>query len=495
MKKLIIFLLTTLTLTSCLNDFLDVKPVSEVTSASFWKTENDVRGALNSVYAFMQQNISSNNGYNYMAWYEGRSDNFVGSTTGTAYPMSVVNMNKLSSVLPATDWNTWYKEISAINAALYFVPNMSALGSITRDNYLAEAHFLRAYCYFNLIRIWGDVPMVVSPVISVDQITSPTQMSKKVIMDSLILTDLKQAVALVDTTKKDEIFRFSPGALYALGTDVAMWNHDYSAAIDYSTKLNKLNKYKLVDGIDFYKVCATGITSENIWTLDWSYANNGYNKLVYALQNNSVTYLQLSVLVLNQWGTGKVGSWKTDVRRNQSIDTTLLSYIPTDTRNISKYGAIWKWTPGNHSGINTTNQSFLPLYRLADIVLLRAEAYNKLGDLANALKELNSVRAKRGLPDRLLTQYDTAPDKVYAIESDILQERQFELLGEGRRWFDLIRTGRAMSVLNNHFQNYLLVSGYTKDDYNVFTDEWQLYWPVSQDNIVGNLNLKQIGNY
>jgi starch-binding outer membrane protein, SusD/RagB family len=487
MKKLIILLLATMSLSSCLNDFLDVKPVSSTSSANFWKTENDVRGELNSIYAFMQQNINTNNGYNYMAWYEARSDNFIGSTTATALPMSVVNMNKLSSVLPATDWNVWYKEIAVANNAIYFIPNIVNMATASKNNYLAEAYFLRAYCYFNLIRIWGDVPMVTTPVITVDQITRPTQTPKKMIMDSLILPDLKSSLAMVSAANTTEIFRFSRGALYSLCTDVAMWNHDFQGAINYSGLLYSLN-YKLVAPADFYKVCGTGTTSENIWTLNWSYANNGPNQVVYSLHNTAVPYLVVSDSLRAKWNAAE---WKTDVRRDQSINATV-AYNPDPTQ-LTQQGVIWKWEPTTRANTTTTNERYIPLYRLADIVLLRAEAYNQLGDTLNALKELNNVRINRGLLSRNATKYKNAVDVKYALESDILQERQFELLAEGRRWFDLIRTGRVMSVMNNFYTNYLGKGGAT--NYNLYTASWQLYWPIFQDNITGNPNLKQLGNY
>ena len=83
MKKIGFISLLVLMLTSCLNDFLDVQPVSDISTNKFWKTDNDVRAGLNSAYAALQQAYNKNTGANYMTWFEVRSDNFIGSTASS----------------------------------------------------------------------------------------------------------------------------------------------------------------------------------------------------------------------------------------------------------------------------------------------------------------------------------------------------------------------------------------------------------------------------
>ena len=362
---------------------------------------------------------------------------------------------------------------------------MTNISETKQNNLLAEAYFLRAYCYFNLIRIWGNVPIVVKPLLSFSDVTYPSRDSSKVVMDSVILKDLDMAVSKVDPSKNDR-FLFNVGPLYSLCTDVAMWNHDYVNAEKYSALLLGTNRYTLVSGADFYKTVSTAITTENIWTLQWSYINNGYNPVVQSL----FSYTIVARPVVEKW---KTAEWRKDLRRGQSIDTTFSSLygfthlISTDYRN-----AMWKYEPVTRVG-NNTNEKFIPLYRLADIILLRAEALNKLGRFQDALDQLNVIRTRAGLKSRLLTDYDSATDKMLSIEDDILQERQFELLGEGKRWFDLVRTGRAISTMNKYFETYLKAYGVT--NYKLYTDQWQLYWPVFKDNIVENENLTQTGMY
>jgi len=488
MKKIIAFLLLAISLTSCLNDFLDVQPVSDTYSGKFWKTENEARAALTTVYADMQNNFKA---INYINWFELRSDNFYGNPVGGTYPFNLVNINSLSPTHPSADWNGWYKSISTTNYAIHYIPDMNNISVIKRNNLLAESYFLRAYCYFNLIRIWGNVPLIDKPTFTFDDVVKPFRDSSSVVMNSLILKDLHLADSLVDVTQKD-VFRFSAGPLYALMTDVAMWNHDYAKAVLYSQKLFDLKdgtvpRYGLVSGADFNKVCSSAITNENIWTLKWSYLNNGYNPIT---QNLTYMYVLVSKLVKDKWATAE---WSKDMRRYQTIDTSIV-YANSHLANPDPKAAMWKYQPVDRL-VLALNEKFIPLYRLADIILLRAEALNQLSLKTEALLELKKIRDRAGLPPKTLADDDIvkAPNITYGLESAILQERQFELLGEGKRWFDLLRTGRAKEVVNNHFDNYLKVFGVT--NFTRFTDDWQLYWPVYQDNIIENGNLTQTGLY
>ncbi|MEI7503625.1 MAG: RagB/SusD family nutrient uptake outer membrane protein, partial [Paludibacter sp.] len=321
MKKTSIVLLTILTImmltTSCLNDFLDVQPVSDTYSSKFWKTELEARTGLNSIYADFQNNFKGTGGMNYIGWYELRSDNCYGVPQGGTFLYSELNMNKLYPSHSSSNWNTWYKSISMTNIAIYYIQKMTNISEAKQNNLMAEAYFLRAYCYFNLVRIWGNVPIVVKPLLSFSDVTYPSKDSSKVVMDSIILKDLDMAVSKVDPSYYDR-FVFNAGPLYSLCTDVAMWNHDYVNAEKYSALLFGLNRYTLVSGPDFYKTVSTAITTENIWTLQWSYINNGYNPVVQSL----FTYTIVAKPVVDKW---KTAEWRKDLRRPQTIDTTYSS--------------------------------------------------------------------------------------------------------------------------------------------------------------------------
>ncbi len=136
---------------------------------------------------------------------------------------------------------------------------------------------------------------------------------------------------------------------------------------------------------------------------------------------------------------------KSDIRRNVNYDTTLVS-AATPARIIQ----IGKFYPVNSSGkpvfpTNAQNDAKLTLYRMADILLLRAEALNKTSaNKVPVFNIVNRIRTLRGLTPLVATDYPTDRD----VETAILDERQLELFAEGKRWFDLVRTGRVIEAMD-----------------------------------------------
>lgn len=490
MKKLIPIISILLMCSSCLNDFLDVDPVSDISTSIFWKTGEDARAGLNSIYADFLLNFNRSSGGNYMSWYEGRSDNFVGAATSSdGMPMKLINTNNLNSVHPSTNWNTWYKSISTTNYAITYIPELAQTTDQQRNNYLAEAYFLRAFCYFNLVRIWSDVPLVVEPTLTLEEVEKPTQSPQQKVLEQIKL-DLEKAIVLTNFTGvKSDVHFFNPAALYCLYAHYAMWTHDYETAEKYTAQVLTMG-YTLVNGINFATVCSNGTTSENIWTLKWLFENNGKNNAIYKMNGMNAPQLIPSKAIREAW---QLGEYIDDLRGEQTLNKALV-YGTSHVTDFPKGAAIWKWEPG--VGVAETNEKYIPIYRLGEIMLLRAEALNKLKRPTEALSLLSDVRKRVGLSEIKLTDYGslTGDALVYAIESDILRERQMELIGEGHRWFDLIRTGRAQQVMNDYFENYLKQYDATIT-YIKFEHDWQLYSPVLYDNILDNENLKQFGGY
>lgn len=470
-------------MSSCKESFLDPEPLNLITHETYWQSESDARAALNAAYAHLQQTYK----VGFIYWTEARSDNFIASSTG-AYPYQNVCYNNPTSSYPCCNWNNWYKVVSVANYGIHFIPGMTGKLSETKQHHLlSEAYFLRAYAYFNMVRIWGDVPLVIVPTLTKSDVTKPFRTGKDTVMQQVI-ADIDSAAMYVDEGV-DELYRYSAGALYALATDVAMWTHDYLRALDYSSRLMDLNRYSLVTA-DFTQVCNPANTTDNIWTMAWSYSANGDNSILISY-NSSANLVIPTKRIYEKWTDWEIQAGCTDLRRLATIDSARVSQYGERhcQRHPSALVRSWKWSPGEFLIQTDYREMPIPLYRYADILLLRAEALNQTGDMVGAVALMNQVRHRAGLPDRAVVEFAD----IDALEDALLQERQFELFAEGKRWFDLMRTGRVKEVMNEHFEGY--VKAYKGSGYTLFTEDWQFFWPVHLDIINENENITQTGNY
>jgi hypothetical protein len=535
MKKIIIVIIASVfMLSACMDEFLDVQPVSDLSTEKFWKTTEDVRTELNSAYGFIQ--TAYNQGYG--SWYEGRTENWAplvsANTLGTTF-------NMLTNQMSASDWTNWYKIISVANYGLYYIPKTPIADKIVKNHYIAEAYFLRAFAYFNIARIWGDAPLVTKPTLKVDDIQYPFKSTQKLVLEQ-VRRDIDSAFYKADingtrTGTNPSILnkgKFTVGSLYALATDFSMWMHEYDKAISYSDsarfEINNV-KMKLNATADYSKLFTPTDASsqtENIWVLQWDYINqnNTINQAVWQFMNpTSPTY------TFSSWFYSGSGSYKAellpsfnkkalmgwmfdvyfkgDKRKAVTLDTvaggssSATQYVIASA--VSK--TIWKSNGGVKAiTANQANNYPVVMYRYADILLLRAEAFNRLGRIDSSLAYLKKVRVRAGLvntkvkineyvagngidQNRMVTDYvaDGPNGMSNQLEMDILKERSIELLGEGKRWFDLMRTGRAMAIMNDYYDYALSITSTIK--LNKYTDEKQLYWPVYYRNELNNSNL------
>ena len=470
-------------LTSCLNKFLEPEPLNLITHENFWQSESDARAAMNAAYAHLQQTYKTG----FVFWMEARSDNFIGSSAG-AYPYQSVCYNNLSASYPCCNWNNWYKIVSVANYGIHFIPDMTGkLSERKQKHLLSEAYFLRAYAYFNMVRIWGDVPLLTEPTLTKSDVVKPSRTDKALVMKQII-SDINAAAANVDEGV-EELYLYSAGALYALATDVAMWTHDYDRALDFSKRLMDLGRYSL-ETADFTKVCNPANTTDNIWTMAWNYSANGDNSIL-TTYNNSANMVIPTKRIYEKWTDWETQAGCADLRRLATIDSVRISGYGAKhcQRHPTQVVRSWKWSPGEFLIMTDYREMPIPLYRYADILLLRAEACNQLGDMVEAVKLMNMVRKRAGLPDKAVDDFADTD----ALENALLQERQFELFAEGKRWFDLRRTGKAKDVMNEHFTGY--VKAYAGSGYTLFDEDWQFYWPVHRDIINENENITQTGEY
>src|SRR5690242_1997456 len=166
MKKSLyyILLLTLLAATGC-KKYLDQQPISSLSTESFWKTSDDAKLGVAAIYDGVQKALSGNGSYT--DWGDARSDNF--TYGGTGENQINVSVNGLTSLTPAASWSNVYLTIGRANTAIKYLPNISTLSAVQRNDYLAQAYGIRAYMYFYAIRVWGGVPVRLEPYESITE--------------------------------------------------------------------------------------------------------------------------------------------------------------------------------------------------------------------------------------------------------------------------------------------------------------------------------------
>lgn len=482
------FLFLSVILSSC-DNFLDRQPMEQLSRDKFWKTKADAELWTIGMYDAMQSAL----GDNYFMWGEVRSDNETQAGTGTDQPLFLTNT--LTSDMGVCNWANLYKVISSANFAIKYFPQISELTEVELNQYLGQAYATRALMYFYAIRVWGDVPKQTEPY---EGLAGQQECNPRTSVDEikkLILSDLDMALDLFDGSIPS-ISRLNRGAALAILTDFHMWCKEYEEALDASEQLISLKAYSLAQNIDEWHQIfeSPNNSSEPIFFLNWDPQTDGkngvYTRLATSFPNPSYKIRDAiwDTLIVRKYDDRLL--FMTDTVRmfyaNGMVSITEEAYDIYERNfycnKFSRYDAALdnsSVSPEMPAGgyvapHETTYMPMVPIYRYSDIMLLRAEALNKLlrGDEARAI--VNDIRRRVGylrtieIPDPSFVTDPEHPEinaplisvnvgieatamnapEGDVLENVILQERQLELWGEGKRWFDLVRTDKVSEVMD-----------------------------------------------
>lgn len=423
-------------LTSCKEQFLDLSPISAVGTTSFYQSQSDVLTALNGAYGALQ--ASGQYGQLYVVA-EIPSDDTRPVLSGSVTDQDEFDKFYIRTTNPYTlaRWNDGYRGIYRCNTLIERAAGVS-MNETIRARVIGEAKFLRALMYFNLVRIFGDVPLVLT------EITDPLQgyeYGRAPVGDvyAQITKDLTDAEAVLPASYTGaDVGRATRGAAKSLLGKVYLTQKKYAEAAAKLKEVIDANTYALLPSYaDLFKA-ANKNNRESVFEVQYKKGNLGEGSPwanAYAPENSGNAVIQFGGGGNNQPTPDLINSYEaTDARKNVSLAT---SYTNSSGVKID-YNFIRKYTdPPTVSGDADDNWYVL---RYADVLLLYAEALTETGKTAEALPYLNQVRKRVGLADKAAT---SQADLRLAIE----QERRVELAFEGHRWFDLVRTGRALPVL------------------------------------------------
>jgi hypothetical protein len=500
---IITVILLTVGLESC-NDWLVLKPQSELILDDYWQSQGQAQAVLTACY----RGLTSDDVMNRMLiWGELRSDNV---TVGVNAPSTDV-LNILSvNITPSNVFSKWasiYSVINNCNAFLHYAPGVLAKDPNFTEAELhameSEALTIRSLCYFYLVRTFKEVPWIDTPSIDDTQNYSVPKSTERVVLDHII-ADLvtAQKYARADYgTLADNKGKITANAVNSLLADVYLWDQQYANCVDACNKVLADPKLKLVSAdLMYYNVFYQGNSTESIFELqfDDNVQKNNATITNYGIgYNTPYPYGCLSFPAYLETGqyspfnytmAGGVES-ANDVRYTDFIVQTgakqamyfIFKYIGIKRSETS--------SGGNSYLYRTTTPNWI-VYRLSDVMLIKAEALTELDGASNLHQALNLVNTTYTRSNPTSTALDsTVYNSKSVMEQLVLRERQRELLFEGKRWFDLMRlarrTNNASAVLTYVSPKIQGVGATKMSIMNA------LYMPVPQSDIDINPNMKQ----
>lgn len=453
--KLIIPVLLSLVFSSCEKN-LDISPVSSITKESFFKTENDVQGALNGAYNRLRGQAD----LNLFIWGEARSEIMTNSIAGTLGYEKYYN-NTMTIANAGPEWGGMYGGINAVNLILKYTPDITYASQAAKNTALAEAYAMRAYMYFVLARTYGGVPLRKEPTESYDPATIQIPRATEAETFQFIKSDIDQAVQLfAANTIPAGRNKWSKPSANALRAEIYLWTGKRlnGGNADFTVALNALNEVQT----------ATGVNLLANYADIFRYTNKGNNEVLMAIrfqigESNNQTFAhnmyasttaypayvpqsQRDIVGVPLAGNGNVWRIRDGVRSQFTNDDqrksgTYIDLMGTAAADYyTNYGLKYSGT------VDLGTRYFMNdyvLYRYADVLLMKAEVKNALGQ--DPSPEMILVR-QRAYGSAYSAHVFTNGTKQQNDDA-ILKERLLELTLEGKRWWDLVRFGKAFELV------------------------------------------------
>lgn len=368
-------------------------------------------------------------------------------------------MNNPNSL--AQPWTTLYEAIGRANLLIANLDANATLSDNLKKVAYGEAYFVRAICYYFAVRVWGKVPLRLKPILNSNDVAL-AKSEVPVIYDQII-TDLKFAeTALPNTVSAASAGRATAGAAKVALADVYLTRGDFPNA---RTKAKEVMDNKAIYGYDLETSLATvysptlATNKEDVFSLKFaqildrgafmaSYWADSKAKLAgYSVSGNKFGGIMSQAPLINGWSNS-------DLRKQFSLYTNYL--INGVLTNAEVEAGIYDMRMGKYKDpnapIDTGNGNDFYFYRYSDVLLIFAEAENKVnGPTVDAYEAINKVR-RRGYGVNINAPSATADLAAGLTQTQfddmVFRERGYEFIGEAKRWFDMVRTGRADATIS-----------------------------------------------
>lgn len=505
--------------TSC-NDWLEVKPNNEQITKDFWQSKEDVESVVISGYVYLANSVPT-----LIRW---------GELRGTMFRARSSSNERLQNfnITPSHNlckYDVLYQIINSANSVIKYAPGVRAIDGTYHEAqlnaHLCEAYFLRAYANLILVKNFKEVPLIIEPYVDDSAPFDIAKSSEEDIIAQIksdIMTALNTGAA--KSHYGDDIWenqgRVTKWALYALMADVCLWSEDYEMCKIYCDEIlyanDNFRPVLLKETSKWFEIFNPGNSNEGIFEVCWNYGlsdnkNNNFQdcwKSSVSSDKNDKAY----EFLFTTYGVELV---KEEYEELAAIDPLAsgrvgrmdhCSVIPNGSTGITNtlfndlY--LWKYLGSTEVEVIRTDKSsdanFI-LYRVADIVLMKALAETMTHNYTAAFTLLNEIRNRAGLQNFEGIGSDDS-DNIAALDEltllrGIIRERMLEFIGEAKSWYDILWFSRIMSgKYHDEAVSIVVESNQTTNDAwiaSALSNPYAWYMPLPQGDIDHNRLLVQ----
>ncbi|TLV00878.1 RagB/SusD family nutrient uptake outer membrane protein [Dyadobacter luticola] len=481
--------------TGC-SDFLEESDPSNFTVENYFTQPAHGRSSVNAIYAPLRDPLSS--GFGGGAWMmtefaTGLAATDLGQAVNSYFIKDLRNTS--DNGYGQTYWTSYYKGIAGANLSIAKVPGIPGIDPNEAKKLLGEAYFLRAFYYFNLVRMFGAIPLVTEPVNLQSEQLKPTQATPAQVYD-LIVADLTTAEAS-GLPWTDNTGKVSLGAVKSLlsqvyltmaGFPLQKGATHYDLAAKKAKEVIDSKQFKLFSSYNDFHDPAKKNIEENIFMIQFK---------TQILPSN----WQVSIIPYNK----NISQYSDETGGIYATSDFVKSYDPADLRIKEKQFYFTKFTNEANRNLevdlggyfiykhfdtvaqtSTANSDLnWAVIRYADVLLTYAEAANEVsGPSADVYAAASATRLRAQLPALAGLTKD-------ALREAIWRERWYELSFENITWFDMVRLRKAFNLTTKKFDNYV---GH-KFSYGPTLTERELLFPIPTPEMRNNTNLKQNAGY
>lgn len=445
---------------------LDQEPQSQVSDKSAFVNATSANGAVNGMYNILQ------------GVYDWRVQVISDIAADVSQQVdtwdALINIDEFSATPDNSEledlYATLYRVVDICNNIIAYVPDISELSDADKNDFIGQAYGVRGIAYFELARFWGGIPGVygdqgviirTEPSLFIDESSYGSRSTLAVTYEQ-VRTDLESALSLLPETRSNFRAKLVKSTARAMLARLHLYNKEYTAAAQYATEVINSASYNLVE--PYSDIFSNKNTEESIFELQYQDTDvSGMRNWYYPASEKARGGTALHEAFYNDISADPLDE-RHKMTRSRTTTSKKTVYFPT------------KWTAAD-------NSDNIQVIRIAEMYLIRAEA-RILGtavDIPGAQSDIDAIRDRAGLG---ATTAATVPD----LMDEIMDQRKKEFFAEGHRWFDLIRTGRALSTLTN------LTRSEGSTTYTLGNADRQVF-PFPNKDVQTNPNLKQNDAY